>query len=122
MGNPVVHFEVYGKDAKKLSNFYSKAFGWKIEHMPQMNYGMVDTASGGKGINGGIAQPMPGGKMSVTFYVEVDDLGAKLKEIEKMGGKTVMPVTTVPNMVTFALFSDPEGNVIGLVKSEQPRG
>ncbi len=122
MGNPVVHFEVHGKDAKKLSNFYSKAFGWKIEHMPQMNYGMVDTASGGKGINGGIVQPTPGSHMSVTFYVEADDLGAKLKEIGKLGGKTVMPVTTIPNMVTFALFSDPEGNVIGLVKSEQPKG
>jgi predicted enzyme related to lactoylglutathione lyase len=30
-----------------------------------------------------------------------------------------MPVTEIPNMVTFALFSDPEGNVVGVVKSEQ---
>ncbi len=27
-----------------------------------------------------------------------------------------MPVTEIPNMVTFAQFSDPEGNVVGMVK------
>ena len=28
MANPVVHFEVTGKDGKKLQDFYSSAFGW----------------------------------------------------------------------------------------------
>jgi predicted enzyme related to lactoylglutathione lyase len=28
-----------------------------------------------------------------------------------------MPVTEVPNMVTFALFADPEGHVLGVFKS-----
>ena len=31
-----------------------------------------------------------------------------------------MPVTTIPGMVTFALFSDPEGNVVGLVSDQTP--
>ena len=31
-----------------------------------------------------------------------------------------MPVTVMPGMVTFALFSDPEGNVMGVVNSEIP--
>ena len=31
MSNPVVHFEVVGKDAKALQNFYSDAFGWRME-------------------------------------------------------------------------------------------
>lgn len=35
-----------------------------------------------------------------------------------MGGKTVVPVTEIPDMVTFAQFADPEGNVVGLVKSQ----
>ena len=41
------------------------------------------------------------------------------KEVIDLGGKTVVPETEIPNMVTFALFADPEGNVVGLVKSEQ---
>jgi predicted enzyme related to lactoylglutathione lyase len=31
MPNPVVHFEVTGKDAKKLQNFYQKALGWSMQ-------------------------------------------------------------------------------------------
>jgi hypothetical protein len=33
-----------------------------------------------------------------------------------MGGKTVVPVTEIPNVVTFALFQDPEGNMVGIIK------
>lgn len=42
-----------------------------------------------------------------------------LNKIESLGEKTVMPVTTIPGMVTFALFADPEGHMVGLVKSEE---
>jgi predicted enzyme related to lactoylglutathione lyase len=28
MGNPVVHFEVVGKDAQALQSFYKDAFDW----------------------------------------------------------------------------------------------
>jgi hypothetical protein len=37
-----------------------------------------------------------------------------------MGGKIVMPVTEVPGMVTYAMFSDPEGNMVGIVKDVPP--
>jgi predicted enzyme related to lactoylglutathione lyase len=30
MGAPVVHFEIYGKDASKLQSFYADLFGWEI--------------------------------------------------------------------------------------------
>ena len=79
-----------------------------------MNYGMVDTHAEG-GINGGIG-PTGGGPNQVTFYVQVDDLQAYLDKAESLGGKTVMPPTEIPNVVTMALLSDPEGNVIGMVK------
>jgi predicted enzyme related to lactoylglutathione lyase len=118
---PVVHFEIIGKDAKKLQNFYSKLFNWQINADNPMNYGLVNAAGNGtevgKGsIGGGVAaaeQGMPG---YVTFYVQVTDLAATLKIAESMGGKTVVPPTEIPNMVTFALFKDPEGNMVGLVK------
>jgi predicted enzyme related to lactoylglutathione lyase len=29
-----------------------------------------------------------------------------------------VPVTVIPDMVTFAQFADPEGNVVGIVKNE----
>ncbi len=52
-----------------------------------------------------------------TFYVEVEDLDKVLAKAEKLGGKTVMPVTDIPGMnLKFAYFTDPEGHVIGISK------
>ncbi len=118
---PVVWFEVTGKDAKKLQSFYGKIFDWKINADNPMNYGMVDAAANGAAvgtgsIGGGIGPAQPDAPGYVTFYVQVDDPDAYLKKIESLGGKTIMPTTEIPNMVTFALFQDPEGNMVGLVK------
>lgn len=116
MAQPVVHFEIYGKDEKKLQQFYSELFGWKIHASNPMNYGLVDTGTG-RGINGGIAHAEPG-MPSVTIYIEVDDLQAYLDKAASMGSKVLVPVTEIPGMVTYALFSDPEGNAVGLVKGQ----
>jgi len=116
MAAKVVHFEVLGQDDKKLQGFYSELFNWEVDANNPLNYGVVKP--GGEGsIGGGIGKA--NGPNLVTFYVEVDDLQAHLDRAESLGGKTVVPVTEIPNMVTFAQFEDPEGNIIGLVKSEQ---
>ncbi|MGZ4120279.1 MAG: VOC family protein [Actinomycetota bacterium] len=111
MGNPVAWFEINSKNSKALHGFYAKAFGWEIDDSG--GYGLVDTKA--DGIGGGIGEAE--GPNQVTFYVAVPDLDSALKQIEQLGGKTVVPVTEVPNMVTFAQFADPEGNVVGLFKS-----
>jgi len=91
MAYPVTHFEVIGKDNKKLRDFYAKAFDWKLTDAPE-DYAMVDTGANGHGINGGIG-PSRNGRSSVTFYIETEDLTGTLAKVEKLGGKTVMPPT-----------------------------
>jgi predicted enzyme related to lactoylglutathione lyase len=113
MGNPVIHFEVVGKDGSKLQQFYSDLFDWDIKADNPMNYGIVD--NGGEGINGGVGQA-PDGTGHVTWYVQVDDINEYLQKAEGIGGKTVMPRTEM-DMVTLALVADPEGNVVGLVEA-----
>lgn len=113
MANPVVHFEVLGKDLQKLQRFYGDLFGWKTQEIPEMNYAMVEKE--GDGIAGGIGRSPDGGPGHVTFYVGVDSPQAILDKAEQLGGKTIMPVTELPQ-VTIALFADPEGHVIGVVK------
>ena len=117
MGNQVSWFEVSGKDGAKLQQFYGDLFGWKIDANNPMNYGMVQNGDGG--IGGGIAESQDG-RTQVTFYVSVDDLQPYLDKAEKLGGRTVVGVTEIPNMVTFAQIADPEGNVIGVVKNQSP--
>ncbi len=113
MGQPVVHFEIVGKDGSALQTFYTSLFDWKIDANNPMNYGMVEAAQGG--IAGGVG-PSEDGSKSVTFYVQVADLKAALDKAEKLGGKTVMPPMDVPGGPSIAQFTDPEGNRIGLVK------
>ena len=80
-----------------------------------MPYWLHSTGNGGVGAGVGQAQEGPG---HVTFYVGVDDPQAALAKAEKLGGKTIVPVTEM-GMVTFALFADPEGHVVGVVKNQQ---
>lgn len=117
MANPVVHFEVVGNDGPALSRFYEQLFGWKTTAVDGMGYSLVEKE--GDGIAGGIGTSQDGSS-HVTFCVSVDDPQAALDKAESLGGKTVQPVMTIPDMVTLALFADPEGHVIGLVASEAP--
>ena len=118
MGAPVVHFEIYGKDAEKLRAFYTELFGWEIHADNPMNYGLVHTNAGDKGIDGGIAE----GDARVNVVMEVDDLQVYLDKAVSLGGEVVTPITEIPDMVTFAEFRDPAGNVIGMAKSEESAG
>jgi predicted enzyme related to lactoylglutathione lyase len=113
MPNPVVHFEITGRDGPKLQQFYRNAMGWTIDADNPMGYGMV--RNGGAGIDGGIDRS---DQPDVTVYIEVPDLAAILDQVKQHGGKVVMDITEVPGMVTMAKFADPEGNVVGLVKAQ----
>jgi predicted enzyme related to lactoylglutathione lyase len=112
MGNPIVHFEIIGNDGAKLQQFYRQLFNWEVKADNPWNYGMVEATD--SGIGGGIG---PGQTTGVTFYIEVPDLEAALARAEELGGKTETPPTEIPDMVTYATFTDPEGNRIGLVKA-----
>ncbi|MEA2256633.1 MAG: uncharacterized protein QOG35_2678 [Solirubrobacteraceae bacterium] len=123
MGQPVVHFEVIGRDGAALGAFYSDLFGWKIEADNPMNYGMVaredNSSADGIGIGGGVGQGPEGYPGHVTFYVEVPDVEAALARAEGLGGTRVMGPERIMDQVEIGLFNDPEGHVIGVVKSAE---
>jgi predicted enzyme related to lactoylglutathione lyase len=112
MANPVVRFEVGAADDQPLVRFYGELFGWGLWAIAD-GYTLVDT-QGGAGINGGIGRSQTGEPWA-TFYVEVDDLQASLDRAEALGGRTVMPVTELPGMA-FAMFGDPDGLLVGLMR------
>jgi predicted enzyme related to lactoylglutathione lyase len=100
---PIVFFDIAGPDSAKLRMFYSSIFGWQID------------------ATGGIKTPRLEGTLredppEKIIYMGVPDIDAALKAIEAAGGKTVLPRTVVPNVTTFALFTDPAGNRMGLVE------
>lgn len=119
MGQPVVHFEVIGKDAEKLQSYYADLFDWKIDASNPMDYGIVkgeDNPSSMGSIGGGIGGGPDGYEGHVTFYVAVSDVEAALQKAESLGGSRVMGPETIMGEMVLGQLRDPEGNMIGLVQ------
>ena len=114
MGNPVVHFEIGGLDAERTRAFYSELFDWDVECDPG-GYALVDTRSDA-GICGGIMQTPPQAQPYVTFYVGVDDLDKYLTRAQELGGTKVLEPMEVGRIGAFAMFADPDGNLVGLFR------
>jgi predicted enzyme related to lactoylglutathione lyase len=121
MGQPVVHFEIVGKDAAKLRSYYAGLFGWEIDASNEMKYGIVqregNTNEDGAGIGGGISAGPEGYEGHVTFYVQVPDVEASLAQAESLGGTRMMGPEEVMEGLVIGLFTDPEGHVIGVMHS-----
>ncbi len=115
MDHKIVHVELSAKDRKALSKFYADVFGWKMEHIDDMNY---TTFKAGDGVGGGfnpVTAQNPAG--TVTVYIETDDVTASLKAIEKAGGTIISLEMEIPKTGKFGIFRDPQGNMIGLYKA-----
>jgi hypothetical protein len=125
MANPIVHFEIIGKNPTQLRAYYRELFGWQADTSsvvaPEISdegqYGFVDKVSAdemGTGIPGGIG----GGSTfhgQQIFYVGVMNVEAALKKAEDLGGKRVLgPVSKPDRTLVVGQFKDPEGNLIGV--------
>jgi predicted enzyme related to lactoylglutathione lyase len=121
MGQPVVHFEVIGKDGEKLRSYYSDLFGWEMDANNPMNYGIVqregNTNADGIGIGGGVGVGPEGYEGHVTFYVEVPDVEAALARAESLGGSRLMGPAEVTEGVELGHLADPEGHIVGVIKA-----
>jgi uncharacterized protein len=121
MGQPVVHFEIIGRDPERLHEYYGRLFGWNIDASNPMRYGLVQREENlnadGIGIGGGIGAGPEGYDGHVTFYVEVPDVEAALTQAESLGGTRMMGPEKPMEGIEIGLFNDPEGHTVGVVKS-----
>jgi predicted enzyme related to lactoylglutathione lyase len=124
MGQPVVHFEVIGRDPAGLRDFYRRLFDWEYDTSGPVaasvseagNYGFVEqaTAGNGAGIPGGVGGGT-GYEGRALFYVGVTDVEAALAEAERLGGRRQLGPDPVPGRdLVVGRFFDPEGNLIGV--------
>lgn len=114
MGQPVVHFEVIGRDPEKLRDYYGRLFGWTFsEPMGPTDYATIQDPDGVGGGIGGVPEGYGG---HVTFYVQVQDVDATLSQAESLGGQRMMGPDEVPGVgIVIGLLQDPEGHVVGLM-------
>ena len=119
MSSKVVHWELMGQDADALAEFYRGIFDWQTQAAEGFDgYHLVSAEQ--TGVGGAIGKGFEHMPNYLTIYLEVESIDEHLGKIEAAGGKTVMPRTVIPGTVTFGLFSDPAGNVVGLVEAVTP--
>jgi uncharacterized protein len=95
------HWELHTRDYDTALRFYEKVFGWanvdRSNESPDFRYAVLSV---GDGENAGVMDAsafLPEGVPSHwSVYFAVDDVDSTLAEVERLGGKTVMPAETTP--------------------------
>lgn len=124
--NPVVHFELPAENRKRISDFYTKAFGWETNQLGEDmgNYVVVMTTESDK--NG----PLKPGAINGGFYQKTDDMLAQypsvvisvedvdeyIQKVEEAGGKVIGEPMDIPNVGKYVSFTDTEGNRISMLQ------
>lgn len=111
--NLIQHIEWTTPHSARLRTFFTSVFDWTFrEAMP--GYTMID------GIGGIFAATDPQMPTMITPYVNVRDLEVTEKKITAAGGRIHKSKQEVPGMGWFSLFSDPDGNIVGLWQPMNP--
>ena len=113
MPHTICHLEIPTTDLKRSGEFYRKLFGWEIDYGWGEDYATFNT---GEGVlsGGGLDRKdkiIPG---NITIYIQVDDINEMLEKAVKLGAKRVKEKTEIQNVGWFGLFTDLDGNTIGL--------
>jgi predicted enzyme related to lactoylglutathione lyase len=121
MAGEIVHLELPSRSFERSAEFYGKIFGWRAGARSggHLRFETSPAApghagSGAQGVRGSwvlhaLAQapgPLP--------FVAVDDIGATLAEVERQGGRILVPRLSLAGQGEFGLLADPDGNVIAV--------
>ncbi len=134
-GNPVVHFEMPYEDKQRAADFYTKAFGWKMQMLGEEmgNYIVVQTTETDPvtkrpttpgAINGGFYKKNPSAN-APSIVIAVDDIHEAMKQVAEAGGKVLGgskgdgTPDDIPGVGLYSGFIDTEGNKVALL---QPKG
>ena len=116
----VMHFDIPADDPEQAAAFYAEAFGWKTETWGDPpEYWLVSTGEPDTpGIDGGIFRRQPGWETPVNI-IDVASLDDAVAAVRSAGGQIVREKQAVPGVGWLAYFEDPEGNVFGMMETDE---
>ena len=115
----VVHFEIPADDPMRCERFYREVFGWSFQKWegPQ-EYWLVQTGTGGRGIDGGVMKRQSPGPGTVNT-IEVESLDDALRRIQQQGGAVAAPRMPIPGVGWLAYCTDTESNTFGVLQPDE---
>lgn len=128
--NPVIHFEMPAEDRKRMSNFYTQAFGWQTQQLgaEMGEYVLATTTESDENgrpknpgtINGGFFQKtndLPSQYPSVVIGVQ--DIKEQMKKVQSAGGKVLGEPMEIPGIGWYVSFFDTEGNRVSMLQPQR---
>lgn len=119
--------ELYTPDVPAAAAFYDAVFGWDTVQMPYPGgggaYTVIRTADGGEETSFGGLVPLdavPGRAVAGPHwlpYFEVDDCGATVAAVERLGGRLTLEPLEMEGVGTFANVTDPYGAAFAVIRS-----
>ncbi|MFS0884662.1 VOC family protein [Aeromicrobium sp. 179-A 4D2 NHS] len=108
----ITHIDIPVADTAKAQEFYAGLFGWQIQEYP--GYEGYPMWQAPNGISGGGLAPRSEDFTQPRSYVEVDSIDETLAKVTEQGGRVVMERQPISETSWWAIFEDPDGNVVGL--------
>ena len=119
--------ELMSWNVSEAKNFYARTLGWTYEGFPMENgIDYVVCKSGDEPVAGILEMRKGEGVDEVPntwfAYVAVDDVDARLEEVEAAGGMVLRPPFDVPGIGRIAIVRDGTGATIGWITPAAPSG
>ncbi|UCC33894.1 MAG: VOC family protein [Candidatus Bathyarchaeota archaeon] len=108
----ICHLEIPTTDTKKSGEFYKNLFGWNINYGWGPDYALF--SPGEEQLGGGLDRKDEITPGKIIIYIQVDDINSMLERALKLGAKIVLEKTEIPKTGWCGLFTDLDGNTIGL--------
>jgi predicted enzyme related to lactoylglutathione lyase len=120
-------FELATSDRVAAQKFYSAVFGWEPAEVPmgpEMTYTMLRLKGNDVGgvyalMKDQIAAHVPPHWMP---YIKVESVDESASKASKLGAKSIVPPSDIPNVGRFAVIQDPTGAVTSIFQPGQHRG
>lgn len=109
--------ELMTSDADAALKFYQGVFGYSQDSMdmgPMGTYYILNKDGVRRG--GLMKSPDPKAPTSWTPYVRVADCDAAAAKAKQLGATIYTPPTDIPNVGRFAIFADPTGAALGIIR------
>lgn len=117
MKNPVVYWELASHDAASSVAFLSQLLGWEFTYDEQTTiYDLPAGGVSGDFAGGGVFTLKKARLPFLTIYIRVDDIEAKARRVEELGGLITVPITEIPGGSRICLFNEPSGVTLAMLE------
>ena len=104
-------------DRDRTSPFYSALFGWQLLPGKDKDTSGYLHIRNGEQYIGGLPESrnLPPSVMPHWLpYIQCTDCAAQTAKVEQLGGRAIVPTTTVEGQLTYSVVADPQGAVFAL--------